>query len=162
MNLFLRNLCQRLTGRAAARPAARRARTARPQLEALEDRAVPTVSILNQYFSLPTGTLYITSENYQTGHFSGYFNEFSGSARTTVLISGVITPQTGGGWDPMTFSGTTGGRHGLNVAFQGEAMQGGPYGGLSELQGFLTESITGVRGYIYHGETGLGIGYPSP
>ena len=62
----------------------------------------------------------------------------------------------------MQFRGNTSGPHAHIIEFAGEAMQGGSGGGLSQIEGWLTESINGVRGHQYNGETGLGIGYQAP
>jgi hypothetical protein len=107
MNLSLRNLLRRLTGRAATQSPARPAQTTRLRVESLEDRLVPVSALTNYHFALATtyggpanAALLITYENNTTGAFSGVFwNSFG----YVIPISGQLTAE--GCMDSMTFAG---------------------------------------------------------
>jgi hypothetical protein len=104
VNLSLRPLFGKRSGRRAAPPAARPARTTQLRVEALEARTVPTVMNLTNYlFPLPGAVLHVTSENVATGVFHGTFDDVN--TGININVTGKLTPIVGP-WDSMRFQGT--------------------------------------------------------
>jgi hypothetical protein len=109
MNQLLKNLWRSLTGRGRLLRSGSPARTARPQVEQLEERAVPTANIANHYFPGPGWTLYVTQETFVQGGatFVGVFAD-----TTPGPYHGVNVPVSGAiyngnyGWDYFQLSGT--------------------------------------------------------
>jgi len=101
MKRSLRNLFRALTGRGADRTSRRPAATTQPQVEALEERAVPTMNLTNYNFMLPGAVLHVASQT--GGTFSGTF--WDRTSGISVPVTGQLSP-IGLPVDAMSFAGT--------------------------------------------------------
>jgi hypothetical protein len=123
MKRSLRNLFRALTGQGATRTSRRPAATARPQVEALEERAVPTMNLTNYNFALPGAVLHVTSQT--GGTFSGTFVD--GMSGITVPVTGQLTPLGPPLLDAMSFGGMGQNASELEwVAFGGQLLESQP------------------------------------
>jgi hypothetical protein len=145
MKLSLSNVFRRLCGCAQAPSLPRPRRTTNLNVESLEERAVPAglAPVVNHYYNFGAlknygslGTLYVTSENMQTGAISGYFecqtNQNGPNTFSDLPITGVLSKPVGSS-SPITFHSPSNGLH-SQVSFQGSVANDA-----STMQGTLTE-----------------------
>jgi hypothetical protein len=165
MKQFLGNLFRSLTGRSRSCPAARPTRRIHLQVEALEERAVPhaNLNLLGYWLEAgpgvlvghPDGVLIVTSENYNTGQFTGLYRDFAHPLVTPVSVApkgmpvtGQLSPPNLFGWDPMSFKGSLKYGHKLTspasgVSFQGYANEpNNPNPGLDTVSGVFGGKLT--------------------
>ena len=129
MTRSLRNLFTSLCGKGAVRNSARPAQKIRLQVEALEERAVPTANLVNCNIPIyKSEVLHVATENLSTGAFAG---TFAGMAVTGKLTS------LNNGWDSMTFQGSGPLKNygGESVAFSGKIVEACFY-----VEGTLTQT----------------------
>jgi hypothetical protein len=153
MKRSLRNLFGGLNGRAAA-PRSAPPTTTRLHVEQLEERAVPTINLLDYKFVMPgAGTFHATWENFVTGAFKGDFVD----AKTgiDVAVAGKLT-HLSGHWDAITFHGD--GYKPLeseHVNFAGYLSEGQQLDEIipPTMEGVLTETVTSFLTFPPHSTT---------
>jgi hypothetical protein len=121
MNLSLRNLFRTRSGRAPARTSPRSARTTRLEVEALEERAVPTMNLKGYVFPMPGATLSVSNEIGNT--FWGTFAD--ATSGINVPVTGQLAPLGPPQLDAMHFGGMA--QKGLEteqVVFNGQLHEG--------------------------------------
>jgi hypothetical protein len=123
MNLSLRNLFRTRTGRAAAPPSRRPDQTTRLEVEALEERAVPTISLKGYLFPMPNATLTVSNQIGST--FWGTFHD--ATSGFNVPVSGQLAPLGPPKLDAIHFGGAVSvGFEAEQVVFNGELYEGPP------------------------------------
>jgi hypothetical protein len=138
MTRALRNLFRTDTDHGAAR-------TIRPHLEQLEERAAPTANIFGEYFRMPQGALYVpyqTVQPPQQGVYTlqGDFYTWAYGTEVPVPVTVKLTP--GAFWDQVSFqgaasAGASGGIATAIVNFNGYVSEPNLFQGKTEMEGTL-------------------------